>query len=136
MFLESIQIFSKTLIAVPMVAMVVHPCRGNIGTLFRKLVRGSTRWIETFKCNLFNPVKFFILFSRFKQGDKALFIAWGKMNDTYFIAFFTIIFISIIFGSKTFNQNFHEPKILLNAKIFKECCLFRTSSIFTFFCKQ
>ena len=84
-FLESIQIFSKTLIAVPMAAMVVHKSRGNIGAMFRKLARGSVRLIETFKCNLFNLFKFFILVSCLRQIDKVLFVAWGKMNDTYFI---------------------------------------------------
>ena len=84
-FFESIQIFSKTLIAVPMAAMGVHKSRGNIGAMFRKLVRGSVRLIETFKCNLFNLFKFFILVSCLRQIDKVLFVAWGKMNDTYFI---------------------------------------------------
>ena len=35
-----------------MVAMVVHKCRGNIGTLFRNLVRGSI-WLT----EAFNPLK-------------------------------------------------------------------------------
>ena len=50
-FRESIQIFNNMLIAVPMVAMVVHGCRGNISTMIRKFVRWSVRFIETFKCN-------------------------------------------------------------------------------------
>ena len=36
-----------------------------------------------------------------------------------------------ILGSKTIIQNIHEQKFLPNTKIFKECSLFRTTSIFT-----
>ena len=43
---------------------------------------------------------------------------------------------SVIFGSNAINQNVHEPKFLPNAKIFKECSLFGTSSILTTFILQ
>ena len=43
---------------------------------------------------------------------------------------------SVKFGSKTINQNVHEPKFLSNTEIFKECTLFETSSIFTTFILQ
>ena len=56
-FIESIQILSETLTAVPMVAIVANKCRGNIGTFFRKLVRGSLWLNEMFKSNLFNLFK-------------------------------------------------------------------------------
>ena len=133
------------LIAVLMLAKVVHKCHGNIGALFRKLVRGSVRLIETFKCNLFKLFKFFILVSCLKQIDKVMFVAEEKwmihillhFSLSIFCFFFGgiiwILMKSIIFVSKTINQNVHEPKFLPIAKIFKKCSFFRTSSIFTTF---
>ena len=43
---------------------------------------------------------------------------------------------SIIFGSKTINQNVHEPNCLQNTKIFEECRLFRTGRIISTFFLQ
>ena len=130
--LESIQICCKSLIAVPMVAIGVHKCHGNIGTLFKKLLKGSVRLIYTFKRTLFNLFKFFILISYLKQIEKVLFVDWGKLNHIYFITlhislstfcFFSgdiswIRMKSIILGSKTINQNIYEQNASPNEKIF------------------
>ena len=116
--------------------------------IFQKACKRIHLVVWEVEMQLFNLFKFFVFISCLKQIDKVLFVALGKTNDTYFIAFLTNKFLfhfcgifwnpikSIILGSKTLNQNIHEQNLLPNTKMFKECNIFRTGSICTTFLLQ